>query len=249
MEIIDFIVHFILNIDKELLSFINAYHGWVYLLLFGIVFVETGLVVMPFLPGDSLLFAVGMFAAQEAVELDITTALGLMLIAAILGDSCNYMIGKYVGTKILKWKLFGKQVVKQEYLDKTHAFYEKYGSKTIVIARFVPFARTFAPFVAGVGRMNQAVFITWNVLGAILWVVGIGLAGYFLGNFPVIQNNFKYVVLIIIFVSVLPVVSGVLKEWLISQKAKKATTTTSATRAAASEATPAPTTTNKDSAE
>lgn len=221
MEIIDFIVHFILNIDTELQDFINAYHGWVYLLLFAIVFVETGLVVMPFLPGDSLLFAVGMLAAQQGVELDITTALGLMLVAAILGDSCNYMIGKYIGTKILRWKLFGKQVVKQEYLDKTHAFYEKYGSKTIVIARFVPFARTFAPFVAGVGRMNQAVFLTWNVLGAILWVVGIGLAGYFLGNVPIIQNNFKYVVLIIIFVSVLPVIASVLKEWRIKQKEKK----------------------------
>lgn len=223
MEIIDFIVHFILNIDKELLAFINAYHGWVYLLLFGIVFVETGLVVMPFLPGDSLLFAVGMFAAQEAVELDITTALGLMLVAAILGDSCNYMIGKYIGKKILNWKLFGKQVVKQEYLDKTHAFYAKYGSKTIVIARFVPFARTFAPFVAGIGRMNQAVFLTWNILGALLWVVGIGLAGYFLGNIPVIQGNFKYVVLIIIFVSLLPVLLGVWKEWRIKQKEKQLT--------------------------
>lgn len=221
MEIIDFIVHFILHIDTELQTFINTYHNWVYLLLFGIVFVETGLVVMPFLPGDSLLFAVGMLAAQKEVELDITTALGLMLLAAIIGDSCNYMIGKYVGDKILKWKLFGKQLVKQEYLDKTHAFYEKYGSKTIVIARFVPFARTFAPFVAGIGRMNQLVFLTWNILGAILWVVGIGLAGYFLGNVPIIQSNFKYVVLIIILVSVLPVIIGVAKEWRLKKRQEK----------------------------
>lgn len=220
MPLIDFILH----IDQHLNQFISDYDNWVYLLLFAIVFVETGLVIMPFLPGDSLLFAVGMFAAQGS--LDITTALGLMLIAAILGDSCNYMIGKYVGTKILDWRLFGKQLVKPAYLAKTHAFYEKYGSKTIVIARFVPFARTFAPFVAGIGRMNQAVFITWNVLGALLWVVGIGLLGYFLGNIDIVQNNFEKVVFIIIFVSVLPVITGVWKEWRIQKHAQRTKATT-----------------------
>lgn len=213
MPLIDFILH----IDQHLLEFIKNYDTWVYLLLFAIVFVETGLVIMPFLPGDSLLFAVGMFAAQGS--LDISTALGLMFVAAVLGDSCNYMIGKYIGNKILNWRLFGHQLVKPEYLQKTHAFYEKYGSKTIVIARFVPFARTFAPFVAGVGKMDQRVFLTWNILGAILWVVGIGLLGFFLGNIPLVQNNFEKVVFIIIIVSVLPVFTGILKEWRLKRKA------------------------------
>lgn len=213
MPLIDFILH----IDQHLLEFIKNYDTWVYLLLFAIVFVETGLVIMPFLPGDSLLFAVGMFAAQGS--LDIGTALGLMFVAAVLGDSCNYMIGKYIGNKILNWRLFGHQLVKPEYLQKTHAFYEKYGSKTIVIARFVPFARTFAPFVAGVGKMDQRVFLTWNILGALLWVVGIGLLGFFLGNIPLVQNNFEKVVFIIIIVSVLPVFTGILKEWRLKRKA------------------------------
>ncbi len=205
MELVDFILH----IDQHLSDFIIRYDNWVYAILFAIIFIETGLVIMPFLPGDSLLFAVGMFAAQGS--LDITLAISLLLIAAILGDGCNYFIGKFVGERIVNFKLFGRRVVKQEYLDKTHAFYEKHGSKTIIIARFVPLVRTFAPFVAGVGNMKYRTFVTYNIVGAILWVVGISLAGYFLGNIPIIKDNFEKVVFLIIFISILPIISAFVK--------------------------------------
>lgn len=205
MQLVDFILH----IDEHLTLLIEQYDTWVYAILFAIVFIETGLVIMPFLPGDSLLFAVGMFAAQGS--LDITLAISLLLIAAVLGDACNYFIGKFVGERIVNFKLFGRKVVKQEYLDKTHAFYEKHGSKTIIIARFVPLVRTFAPFVAGVGSMRYRTFVTYNVVGAILWVVGIALAGYFLGNIPIIKDNFEKVVFLIIFISILPIIMAFLK--------------------------------------
>lgn len=205
MELIDFIIH----IDEHLNDFILKYDKWVYLLLFLIVFVETGLVVMPFLPGDSLLFAVGMFAAQGS--LDLVLSIIILLAAAILGDGCNYLIGKFVGHKILDWKIFGKKLVKQEHLDKTHQFYAKHGSKTIIIARFVPFVRTFAPFVAGVGTMNYRTFTSFNVIGALIWVVGISLVGYFLGNIEIVKNNFEKIVFLIIFISVLPVLIAVFK--------------------------------------
>lgn len=205
MELVDFILH----IDEHLNEFILKYDNWVYAILFLIIFVETGLVVMPFLPGDSLLFAVGMFAAQGS--LDITLSIILLLIAAVLGDGCNYFIGKKVGERIVNFRLFGRHVVKQEYLDKTHTFYEKHGSKTIIIARFVPLVRTFAPFVAGVGNMNYRTFVTFNIVGGILWVVGISLAGYFLGNIPIIKDNFEKVVFLIIFISILPIITAFIK--------------------------------------
>lgn len=208
MELIDFILH----IDEYLAVFINDYGVWVYAILFLIIFVETGLVIMPFLPGDSLLFATGMLAAQTNNDLNIWIVIGLMLIAAILGDTLNYAIGKEVGYRIIDFKIFGKQPVKPEYIEKTHAFYEKYGSKTIVIARFVPIVRTLAPFVAGIGRMNYTTFLTYNVVGGIVWVVGITLAGYFLGNIPIIKDNFSKVVLIIIVLSVLPIIYSFIKE-------------------------------------
>lgn len=208
MELIDFILH----IDEYLAVFINDYGVWVYAILFLIIFVETGLVIMPFLPGDSLLFATGMLAAQTNNDLNIWIVIGLMLIAAILGDTLNYAIGKEVGYRIIDFKIFGKQPVKPEYIEKTHAFYEKYGSKTIVIARFVPIVRTLAPFVAGIGRMNYTTFLTYNVIGGIVWVVGITLAGYFLGNIPIIKDNFSKVVLIIVVLSVLPIIYSFIKE-------------------------------------
>lgn len=207
MEIIDFILH----IDQYLFQFVNDYGMWVYAILFLIVFVETGVVVMPFLPGDSLLFAAGMLAAQPN-ELNVWVIIILLLIAAISGDSLNYSIGKRFGMQVTRVKIFGKQVVKDEHIEKTHSFYEKYGSKTIVIARFVPIVRTLAPFVGGIGRMHYATFLTYNVLGAILWVVGITLAGFFLGNVPIIKDNFSKVVLLIIFLSILPIVYEVVKE-------------------------------------
>ena len=211
MEIISSLIDFILHIDEHLIEIVNNYKYWTYLILFLIIFVETGVVVMPFLPGDSLLFAAGMLAAQPN-ELNVWILIVILLVAAITGDSLNYSIGKNFGLQITKFKLFGKQMVTEEQIAKTHSFYEKYGSKTIVIARFVPIVRTLAPFVGGIGKMNYGTFITYNVIGAILWVVGITLAGYFLGNIPFIRDNFSKVVLIIIFVSVLPIVYQVLKE-------------------------------------
>src|SRR5690606_38646843 len=185
--------------------------------LFLIIFVETGVVVMPFLPGDSLLFAAGMLAAQPN-ELNVWIMILLLLIAAITGDSLNYSIGKHFGMRVTKFKLFGKQIVKEEQIEKTHAFYEKYGSKTIVIARFVPIVRTLAPFVGGIGRMRYGTFLTYNVVGAFLWVVGITLAGYFLGNIPIVRENFSKVVLLIIVVSVLPIVFELVREKIKAQK-------------------------------
>ncbi|MFA5619747.1 MAG: DedA family protein [Weeksellaceae bacterium] len=214
MELIDFILH----IDAHLADFIRDYGYWVYGILFLIIFVETGLVVMPFLPGDSLLFAAGMLAAQPN-ELNVWIVIGLLLIAAIAGDSVNYSIGNRFGMKVTKVKIFGKQFVQQAHIDKTHDFYEKYGSKTIVIARFVPIVRTLAPFVAGIGRMSYKTFITYNVVGAILWVVGITLVGYFLGNIPIVKDNFSKVVIGIILVSLLPIVIEMIK----AKTAKKKT--------------------------
>lgn len=211
MEAIETLIDFVLHIDQHLEYFINTYGYWVYAILFLIVFVETGVVVMPFLPGDSLLFAAGMLAAQQN-DLNVWIVIGLLLIAAISGDSLNYSIGQKFGMKVTRIKIFGKQFVQQEHIDKTHAFYEKYGSKTIVIARFVPIVRTLAPFVAGIGRMSYKTFITYNILGAILWVVGVTLVGYFLGNIPIIKDNFSKVVIGIIIISLLPIVYEIIKE-------------------------------------
>ncbi len=219
MEYIQHLIDFILHIDEHLIEIVGEYRNWTYLILFLIIFIETGVVVMPFLPGDSLLFAAGMLAAQPN-ELNIWLLILLLLIAAITGDSMNYTIGKHFGMRITKVKLFGKQMVKDEHIERTHSFYEKYGSKTIVIARFVPIVRTLAPFVGGVGRMNYGTFLTYNVVGAVLWVVGITLAGYFLGNIPIIRNNFSTVVLLIIFISILPIVFEVAKERINRKKNK-----------------------------
>lgn len=219
MEVILSLFDFIMHIDSHLAEFANSYGLWLYAILFLIIFVETGVVVMPFLPGDSLLFAAGMLVAQPN-DLNLFVLIVLLLIAAILGDTLNYIIGSKIGYKAVQIKIFGKQFVKPEHLEKTHAFYEKYGSKTIVIARFVPIVRTLAPFVAGIGKMNYKTFITYNVIGAMLWVIGITLAGYFLGNIPLIKDNFSKVVLGIIFISVLPIVIEVLKEKFLNKKTK-----------------------------
>lgn len=201
MEILDFIFH----IDQYLHYFIDNYGAWIYVILFLIIFVETGLVVMPFLPGDSLLFATGMLVAQSD-ELNITVAIVILLIAAISGDSLNYYIGRRLGMRLTNIKLFGKQIIKQEHIDKTHSFYEKYGERTIVIARFVPIVRTLAPFVAGIGKMRYTTFMTYNVVGGVIWVVGLTLIGYFLGNIQIVKDNFSKIAMIIIAVSVLPIV-------------------------------------------
>lgn len=220
MELAYSLVDFIFHIDKHLVEIVNNYSTWTYLILFLIIFVETGVVIMPFLPGDSLLFAAGMLAAQPN-DLNIWLMMSLLLVAAIAGDSMNYAIGNRFGMQITKFKLFGKRIVKDEQIEKTHAFYEKYGSKTIVIARFVPIVRTLAPFVGGIGRMHYATFITYNVVGGFLWVVGITLAGYFLGNIPIIRDNFSKVVLFIIFLSILPIIVEVVKEKINRKKIEK----------------------------
>lgn len=204
MDIFDFIFH----IDQHLEAFIAQYGLLVYGILFLIVFCETGLVITPFLPGDSLLFAAGALAANPAHGLSIWIIIPLLISAALLGDNTNYFIGKYLSNKGVGAKLFGIFTIKQEYIDRTHAFYEKYGQRTIILARFVPIARTFAPFVAGIGKMTYGRFIKYCIAGAILWVVLLTFAGYFFGSLPWVKNNFEIVVLGIIAVSLLPMVIG-----------------------------------------
>ncbi|MDP2066896.1 MAG: DedA family protein [Burkholderiaceae bacterium] len=190
MEVLSFLVDFILHVDKHLAVFVQNYGSWVYALLFIIVFTETGLVVMPFLPGDSLLFVVG--ALSGAGLLDFPLACGVLLAAAILGDQCNYSIGRYFGPKVFKWE--NSRLFNRRAFDQAHAFYERYGGITIVLARFMPFIRTFAPFVAGVAAMGRAKFTAYNVLGALIWVLGIGTAGYLFGNVPWVQANLEKII-------------------------------------------------------
>ncbi|HEY8367099.1 MAG TPA: VTT domain-containing protein, partial [Bacteroidia bacterium] len=167
MEVIKSFIDFFLHLDDHLRQIITDYQNWTYLILFLIIFIETGLVIWPFLPGDSLLFAVGTFAATG--ELNLAMLLVLLFIAAVLGDTVNYLIGKYFGEKMLQFKFRGKNLVKEKHMEKTHNFYEKYGPKTIILARFVPIVRTFAPFVAGIGKMHYGKFITYNIVGGFIW--------------------------------------------------------------------------------
>jgi len=206
IELATQLIHFILKIDVHLHQITSQYGAWSYAVLFLIVFAETGLVITPFLPGDSLLFAAGALAALGS--LDIWFLMLLLFIAAVLGDAVNYHIGKSMGPKVLSGKY---RFLKKEYLDKTQAFYDKYGVKTIIIARFVPIVRTFAPFMAGVGNMNYGRFVTYNIVGALMWVLICCLAGFFFGNIPIVKKNFGLVVLGIIFVSVLPVAIEILR--------------------------------------
>ncbi|MCC6252103.1 MAG: VTT domain-containing protein [Bacteroidia bacterium] len=185
------------------------YDTAIYLILFLVIFIETGLVLMPFLPGDSLLFTAGLFARTGHLELSYI--LILLFIAAVLGDNVNYFIGKNIGLKMLQIKFRGKRLVKQEYLTKTQDFYEKYGTKTIIMARFVPIVRTFAPFVAGVAEMKYRKFLSYDIFGGALWIGSLTMAGYFLGHFEWIRNNIDLVALAIIFVSVLPIIIEVIK--------------------------------------
>ena len=211
MEQIKFLIDLFLHLDEYMANIITQYGTWTYIILFGVIFVETGLVVMPFLPGDSLLFAAGTFAALDA--LNIYYLIGLLMFAAILGDTVNYSIGHYLGERAynIKW-------IKKEYFDKTHAFFEKHGGKTIFLARFVPIVRTFAPFVAGIGKMSYGYFITYNFVGGITWVLLFTLAGYFFGNIPIVRENFELVIIAIILVSVVPM--GI--EWWKARRAAKA---------------------------
>jgi membrane-associated protein len=208
-EFIDFFLH----AEKHLIWFIENYGVWIYALLFAIIFAETGLVVTPFLPGDSLLFAVGALTAQQATSgaplIDWKIITPLLLVAAIVGDSVNYAIGKWFGPKVFQRE--SGRFLKKEHLMKAHNFYEKYGGRAIILARFVPIVRTFAPFVAGVGSMNYAKFIYYNVVGAILWIGLFIGAGHFFGALPFVQKNMKVVILGIIVVSILPIVFEFIK--------------------------------------
>ncbi|WP_269914347.1 DedA family protein [Acinetobacter sp. HY1485] len=198
MELLDFILH----IDVHLLEFIRAYGNWIYGILFLIIFVETGLVVMPFLPGDSLLFAAGALAASTGA-MDPTLIIICLSIAAILGDSLNYQIGRYIGPRVFE---IDNRFIKQEHLLKTHAFFEKHGGKTIIFARFLPFFRTFVPFIAGASKMDYKFFFLFNVVGGILWIASLTLLGFAFGNIPVIKDNFTHLVFGIIILSILPAV-------------------------------------------
>lgn len=217
MEFLESVLHFFLHLDDYLHTMILDYGVWIYAILFLIIFVETGLVVMPFLPGDSLLFAAGTFCAGvtndagQTVQMNLLLVLVLLVIAAILGDGLNYLLGKRIGLRILQWKIRGKQIVKQKYIDQTNQFYEKHGSKTIIIARFVPIVRTFAPFVAGIAQMNYSKFLKFNFIGGISWVLGLTLMGYFFGGLPFVKENFEIVIFGIIGISILPMIIEIVR--------------------------------------
>lgn len=209
MEFIYSLIDFILHIDQHLVEIVNDYQTWTYLILFLIIFAETGLVVTPFLPGDSLLFAAGAIIAKPETDLNIYAMCVLLIVAGILGDMVNYHIGKYVGPKAFSGKY---KLLKQEYLAKTQDFYLKHGGKTIIYARFIPIIRTFAPFVAGVGTMSYGKFASYNVIGAIVWVASFLFLGYFFGGLPIIKDNFTYVIFGIILLSLLPPVVELIRE-------------------------------------
>lgn len=216
MEFISEILSFILNIDEELKALTAQYGVWTNVILFLIIFCETGLVITPFLPGDSLLFATGAIAADPAAGLDPLFLYIILTIAAIVGDSVNYSIGRRVGMRILDWNL---PFVKAEHIEKTNEFYAKHGAKMIVLARFTPIVRTYAPFVAGIANMDYKTFVTYNVAGGILWTTIFIWAGFFFGNLPFVQENFELVALAIVLLSVVPIVYEV---WQDRRKKNKA---------------------------
>lgn len=208
MEYMKFIIDFILHIDVHLAELVAQYGVWVYAFLFLILFCETGLVVTPFLPGDSLLFVAGALAALPSNGLDIHVMVLLMVLAAIAGDAVNYTIGRLFGEKLFSRP--DSKIFRRSYLEKTHQFYARHGGKTIILARFVPIVRTFAPFVAGMGHMRYRHFALYNVAGGLLWVLLFSYAGYFFGNMPMVQQNLKWLIVAIILLSVLP---GVVEVW------------------------------------
>lgn len=211
MDFIKSAIDLFLHLDEYLQTIITTYGAWTYGILFIVIFVETGLVVMPFLPGDSLLFAAGTFAALGSFN--VWGLVGLLAVAAVLGDAVNYSIGHYLGDRAynIKW-------IKKEYFEKTHAFFEKHGGKAIFLARFVPIVRTFAPFVAGIGKMSYGYFITYNLVGGVTWVLLFTMTGFLFGNIPFVRENFEYVIIVIILISVLPMVY----EWLKAKRETKA---------------------------
>lgn len=216
MDFIHLVIDFILHIDVHLAELVAQYGMWVYAILFLILFCETGLVVTPFLPGDSLLFVAGALAALPGNDLNVHLMVFLMIVAAIVGDALNYTIGRLFGERLFSNP--NSKIFRRSYLDQTHKFYEKHGGKTIILARFVPIVRTFAPFVAGMGRMSYRHFAAYNVIGALVWVLLFTYAGYLFGNVPVVQENLKLLIVAIIVLSILP---GVIEIWRHKRAAAK----------------------------
>ena len=218
MEILLSLVQFILHLDAHLAELIRDYGVWIYVILFLIVFVETGVVVMPFLPGDSLLFIAGAFAAKG--DMHLLLMMTTLVAAAILGNTSNYWIGRYFGPRVFQWensKFFNKNA-----FDKAHAFYEKHGAITIIVTRFLPFLRTFSPFVAGVAAMTHARFQLFNITGGLLWVVSLSVAGFFFGNIPWVKQHLTLIILGLIFIPALPAVVFAGREWLAARRVRKA---------------------------
>jgi membrane-associated protein len=219
MELLSFLIDFILNVDVHLKEFVENYGAWVYALLFLVIFTETGVVVMPFLPGDSLLFVVGALAGAGLMNLPLVMV--LLVAAAILGDQVNYSVGRYVGPKVWQWEQ--SRVFNKAAFEQAHAFYEKYGGITIILARFMPFIRTFAPFVAGVSAMSRAKFTFYNVVGALIWVIGLTLAGYWFGNLPWVQQHLDKIIWALI---VVPGLIAIYGGWKAKRSATKVSQTT-----------------------
>lgn len=215
-ELIKKLVDFIIHIDRHLAEIIAQYGLWTYAILFLIIFAETGLVVMPLLPGDSLLFAAGAFCAKPETGLNVHAMAGLLFVAAVIGDTLNYSIGKRIGPAVFKRE--DSIWLRKKHLEKAHAFFEKYGGRAVILARFVPIVRTFVPFIAGVGTMTYPRFIAYNVVGGFIWIYFFTYAGYFFGNQPFVQKNFKLVILAIIIISVIPIVVEFVREWLKTRK-------------------------------
>ena len=207
MEFLSKVIAFVLHLDTHLSALIQQYGLWTYIILFVVIFCETGLVVTPFLPGDSLIFAAGTFAARG--DLNVVVLFLVLAAAAVLGDTANYWIGKIIGPKVFQKE--NSRIFKKAYLERTHGFYEKYGAETIIIARFVPIVRTFAPFVAGIGRMSYGKFLSYNVVGGVGWVALFTFGGYFFGNIPFVRKNFSLVIIAIILISLVPAALEIMK--------------------------------------
>jgi membrane-associated protein len=218
MEILTQFIDIVLHLDRHLAILVADYGVWIYAILFAIIFCETGLVVTPFLPGDSLLFVAGALAATGGM--DIGALIAVLLSAAVLGDNTNYWIGRWFGLKVLHWGAGSPRFFNRGAYDKAHGFYERWGGLTMTLARFIPIVRTFAPFVAGVARMTYLRYFLFDLLGGVIWVVSLSLAGYWFGNLPVVKNNLSFVILAIVGLSVLPIAIGWLRQRLVRPNAQ-----------------------------
>jgi membrane-associated protein len=203
MELLSSFIDIVLHLDAHLLVMVQEYGIWVYAILFAIIFSETGLVFAPFLPGDSLLFVIGALCGMGSLELQV--AMPLLILAAFMGDNTNYWVGRLLGLRLLNHP--NQRLIKHEHLEKTHAFYEKHGGKTVIFARFLPIIRTIAPFVAGIGTMNYRLYLMFSIVGGVAWIGSLILAGYFFGNIPIIKDNLTLMILVIIFISLVPAIS------------------------------------------